>query len=148
MNRIDASGEDSIDLLDGDKDDDEHTDHGGGNGKPVGGSGSGDPGNLSGGSGTQGSSGYSAPPGGGGISNKIQIGNTTVEFGHGGRHLDGTGFTTSQVESAIAKDVVGANIPIKKYYPGSIQIGTTTFVYSGFRLSENRINIGTYHIKY
>ena len=51
------------------------------------------------GAGSNGSGGriYSAPPGGGGASSQIKVGNTTVEFGHGGRHMGGGDI--SEVES-------------------------------------------------
>ena len=54
--------------------------------------------------------GYNTPKGGGGVSDTVQVGDTTVTFGHGGRHLQGTNLTTEQVNRAIANDVVNTKL--------------------------------------
>lgn len=52
------------------------------------------------------SCGYQAPKGGGGITDQIKIGNKNITFGHGGRHLAGSGLSVSQVNNMIANDVI------------------------------------------
>ena len=132
-NRIDASGADSNELSNGEDMLDKALLEGGGA------SHSHNP--SSGGT----SSGYVAPPGGGGITNKYTIGDTTVEFGHGGRHLDGTGLSVDQVEPLIAQDVVNAGIPVNRHHLGQVNISGVTIVYSSYHLSERRYNVGTYY---
>ena len=142
-NRIDISGADSRNLLDGDKEE-EYTDEGGGNGKlnPT----------LT----TTGTTpnpykqatGYIPPTGGGGVSDTIQVGETTVTFGHGGRHLEGTGLTTTQVNTAIAEDVVTKNIPVGIFKSDNyLMVGPYLLQYTAKCLSETLINVGTYYLK-
>lgn len=50
--------------------------------------------------------GYKPTKGGGGVTSSVKVGDKTVTFGHGGRHLEGTGLTVNQVNTAIANDVV------------------------------------------
>lgn len=91
---------------------------------------------------------YSPPKGGGGITDTIQVGDTTVTFGHGGRHLVGTNLTTSQVNPVIANDVVARNLPVGTFSPtGQVSVGGQIIIYTAKVLSNVLINIGTYHIK-
>ena len=85
---------------------------------------------------------YSAPPGGGGVSHSITVGNTTVLFGHGGRHMDF--HDISGLETAIAHDVVTK--PPTNGYRGEefIIYNGTDFTYRYFTLSQTSISIGTY----
>ena len=90
--------------------------------------------------------GYQTPKGGGGVSDTVQVGDTTVTFGHGGRHLDGTRFTTGQVNPAIANDVVSRNLAVGQFLPnGMVNIDGTTFSYTAKKISALLINVGTYH---
>ena len=43
------------------------------------------------------------------------MGDTTVLFGHGGRHLTGTGLSVSEVNNAIALDVINNSPEIGQY---------------------------------
>lgn len=91
--------------------------------------------------------GYSAPSGGGGISDTIQVGNTTVTFGHGGRHLEGTNLTTAQVNPVIANDVVGRNLPVGTFSnTGQVSVGGYMIRYTAKVLTKTLINVGTYYI--
>ena len=98
------------------------------------------------GSGKAPSSGYKAPNGGGGVSDTRQVGDTTITFGHGGRHLEGSGIAVSQAHTAIANDVV--NQPVSgahvKYF--DLIVGGYTLHYGARLLSANLINIGTYYL--
>ena len=73
---------------------------------------------------------------------------TDVTFGHGGRHLNGTGLDVSSVNSAIAKDVVGRNLPFTNnvtYY--DLRYADKIIHYGAKRIGEAIINVGTYYIK-
>ena len=58
--------------------------------------------------------------------------------------MEGSDYSANQVEPVIAQDVVQANPAQGKYYKGSLYINDSLFTYSGFRLSNTLINIGTY----
>ena len=85
---------------------------------------------------------YTTPPGGGGVSSTIQVGDITVMFGHGGRHMNFTDI--SGIENAIAQNVVtlpptqGQGKEIKLIYSG------TSFNYRYWTIDEHRIKVGTY----
>ena len=92
--------------------------------------------------------GYTTPAGGGGITDSIQVGNTTVTFGHGGRHLVGTHLTTTQVNPVIASDVVSRNLPVGSFLTdGHVSVNGSIIIYTAKVLSDVLINVGTYHIK-
>ena len=92
-------------------------------------------------------SGYHAPVGGGGVTDTIQIGDTTVTFGHGGRHLTG-GLTTAQVHPVIANDVVNRNLSVGSFISdGQVAVDGTIVLYTACAWKENVINVGTYHIR-
>ena len=57
---------------------------------------------------------YSAPQGGGGVTSSIVINGKTVDFGHGGRHLEGTGLNVDMVNKTLANE-------ISKIHPGTGQ---------------------------
>lgn len=91
---------------------------------------------------------YSPPKGGGGKNATVHVDGTDVTFGHGGRHLNGTGLDVSSVNSAIAKDVVGRNLPFTKnvkYY--NMSYAGRIIRYGAKRIGEAIINVGTYYIK-
>ena len=46
-----------------------------------------------------------APGGGGEITSTIKANGQTVNFGHGGRHLEGTGLSVNAVNQALANEV-------------------------------------------
>ena len=88
------------------------------------------------------------PAGGGGITDKVQVGNTTVTFGHGGRHLIGTNLTTTQVNPVIANDVVNRNLPVGSFSPsGQVAVDGRIIIYTAKVISDELINVGTYHVK-
>ena len=91
---------------------------------------------------------YVPPVGGGGISDAIKVGDTTVTFGHGGRHLSNTNLSTSQVNLAVANDVVGRELSIgsnvKKF---TTNVNGTNIKYGAKRISHDWINVGTYYVQ-
>ena len=91
------------------------------------------------------SSSYEAPRGGGGITDKINIGETGVSFGHGGRHLEGTNLSPSEVNQAIANDVVTKHSGTGQFYKGRIVVKGTEIEYTSFCLKDGMIHIGTYY---
>ena len=146
VGRIDISGTDSEKVEDLDLADDEICQEGAGGlgySSPVTGSQTVANGQSSG-NGQPINSGYTAPPGGGGVSSTYEVGNQTVTFGHGGRHLDGTELSTTQVEPMIANDVVNANPIQGQHYNGNLSIGGIPFQYTAYRRSATLINVGTY----
>ena len=89
---------------------------------------------------------YTPPAGGGGVTNSYQVGDTTVDFGHGGRHIDTNNTNISDIENAIAHDVVnrppsyGQATSVNNFvYRGQ------TLYYSYFTRGFSRINVGTYY---
>jgi hypothetical protein len=71
-----------------------------------------------------------------------------VLFGHGGRHLVGTGLSKRAVETAIRKEVQGAGRLASETgsFWGRITVRGQTVEYRAFTLPNGSINIGTYYI--
>ena len=91
-------------------------------------------------------SGYVPTAGGGGATDSIKVGDTLVTFGHGGRHLEGTGLTVSQVNQTLANEIPMLNLSVGQYYPSEITINGTRLFYGAKKLNEGVIHIGTYYI--
>jgi hypothetical protein len=85
---------------------------------------------------------YSAPSGGGGSTSSVQVGDTTVTFGHGGRHVDFSDI--SGLESAMANDVVTRPSTTGTSLSVPFSYGGFDFTYRYFTLSSTHIHIGTY----
>lgn len=90
--------------------------------------------------------GYKTPEGGGGVSDSVQVDDTTVTFGHGGRHLEGTDLSTSQVNQAIAQDVVKQNVSTVNVQSYNTVISGYNITYRAKRIYANWINVGTYFL--
>lgn len=90
---------------------------------------------------------YKIPPLGGGVTAQVQVGKMIVKFGHGGRHLKGTGLSVEKVNQLIAKDAAKVLLPKGKSYTGVIKIGGKQIEYRAYGLVNNVINIGTYFPK-
>ena len=88
---------------------------------------------------------YKAPEGGGGVTDNIKVGDTEVNFGHGGRHLEGTGLSANDVNQAIAKDVVSKNPGTGQFYKGQIDVNGVTIEYTSYGVKDGVINVGTYY---
>ena len=88
---------------------------------------------------------YKAPEGGGGVTDRIKVGDTEVSFGHGGRHLEGTNLSVQEVNQAISKDVINHNVGTGKFYKGRISIKNIVIEYTSFGVKDGLINIGTYY---
>ena len=88
---------------------------------------------------------YQAPKGGGGITDQIEVGDQTVTFGHGGRHLDGTKLNVQKVNQALAEDVVAHKQDVGQFQKRRITVDGQIIEYTSYRVSEDKINIGTYY---
>jgi RHS repeat-associated protein len=73
----------------------------------------------------------------------------TVTFGHGARHLAGTGLNQADVEAAIQRDiragVRNATQPTSTFW-GRVNVGGQTIEYRAYTLPNGTINVGTYYI--
>lgn len=73
----------------------------------------------------------------------------TVSFGHGARHLAGTGLNQGDVESAIQRDVetgVKNSTQATGNFWGRVNVGGQTVEYRAYTLPNGTINVGTYYI--
>ena len=89
---------------------------------------------------------YTPPTGGGGVTEKIQIGENTVTLGHGGRHLDGTDLSVNKVNQAIAMDVCKNPPKPDEYLVRTIEIDGVTIGYRVYARSDSTFHVGTYYI--
>jgi RHS repeat-associated protein len=73
----------------------------------------------------------------------------TVVFGHGARHLEGSGLKQDAVESAIQEDVQatikGATQPTTNFW-GRVTVDGKVIEYRAYTLPSGTINVGTYYI--
>jgi RHS repeat-associated protein len=71
-----------------------------------------------------------------------------ITFGHGARHLVGTGLSAANVEAVIRGQV--RSILTRDASPGSffgrVRIGNTTIEYRAYPLKDGSINVGTYYV--
>ena len=89
--------------------------------------------------------GYVAPSGGGGVTSTIKVNGRTVNFGHGGRHLEGTGLSVDTINQALANEVSALNLGTGQFHKGQIIVDGITIEYTSYRVSEEIINVGTYY---
>ena len=89
---------------------------------------------------------YKSTEGGGGTTDTITVNGIQVKFGHGGRHLEGTGLSINRVNNMIAHDVVSKKFDVKDFIIEHITIDGIQIEYRAFKLAEDVINIGTYFI--
>jgi hypothetical protein len=72
----------------------------------------------------------------------------TVTFGHGARHLAGTGLNQAEVEAAIKQDVQAsvknATQPTGNFW-GRVNVSGQTIEYRAYTLPNGTINVGTYY---
>ena len=88
---------------------------------------------------------YVAPGGGGGVTSTIKVNGRTVNFGHGGRHLEGTGLSVDTVNQALANEVSVLNLGTGQFHKGQIIVDGITIEYTSYGVSEGIINVGTYY---
>ena len=88
---------------------------------------------------------YKAPAGGDGVTDNVKVGDKEVSFGHGGRHLEGTGLSANEVNQAIAKDVVTKNPGTGQFYKGKLNVNGITIEYTSYGVKDGLINVGTYY---
>ena len=73
----------------------------------------------------------------------------TVTFGHGARHLEGTGLNQGEVESAITNDVQQAvqnSTQPTTSFKGRVTVNSQTIEYRAYTLPDGTINVGTYYL--
>ena len=87
---------------------------------------------------------YTPPKGGGGVTSQIIINGVKVTFGHGGRHWTSSDYSVSDIERAIANDVVLQPAVYTKVGKFIININGHDIEYHYRTLSGNWINVGTY----
>jgi hypothetical protein len=72
-----------------------------------------------------------------------------ITFGHGARHLEGTGLGVEEVESTILEQVTSdaskATSGTSSFW-GRIEIKGTTVEYRAYTLPDGTINVGTYYV--
>ena len=90
--------------------------------------------------------GYEAPIGGGGSTDRITLGGKIIEFGHGGRHLAGTGLSVNQVNQAIANDVITRPPTSGVVGHGTVVVNEINIYYDYYSRSDELINVGTYYL--
>ncbi len=88
---------------------------------------------------------YAAPSGGGGITSTIKENGKTVNFGHGGRHLEGTDLNVDAVNQALATEVSTLNLRTGQFHKGRIIVDGITIEYTSYGVAEGIINVGTYY---
>ena len=71
-----------------------------------------------------------------------------IVFGHGARHLAGTGLEQAAVENAIKADIAKAvaNASSTGSFWGRVVVDGQQIVYRAFTLSDGTINVGTYTV--
>ena len=73
------------------------------------------------------------------------IGDKEVSFGHGGKHLEGTGLSANEANQAIAKDVVTKNPGTGQFYKRQLDVNGVTIEYTSYGVKDGLINVGTYY---
>ena len=71
-----------------------------------------------------------------------------VTFGHGARHLVGTGLSQQAVEDSIIQrvtSIVQSGQTISGWYQEVINVNGVSILYSGYPLANGAINVGTYY---
>jgi uncharacterized protein RhaS with RHS repeats len=71
-----------------------------------------------------------------------------ITFGHGARHLVGTGLGQSEVEGAISAAVRGtvSSADSTGYWWGRVAVQGQTIEYRAWTIAQNAIHVGTYHV--
>ena len=90
------------------------------------------------------------PPGAasvGGVAAEAAAEAPNITFGHGARHLVGTGLGREEVESAIGAEVrsVAAKAGLGGSFWGRVPVGGKTIEFRAFPLPGGRVNVGTYY---
>ena len=88
---------------------------------------------------------YAAPSGGGGITSTIKENGKTVNFGHGGRHLEETDLNVDAVNQALATEVSTLNLRTGQFHKEQIIVDGITIEYTSYGVAEGIINVGTYY---
>ena len=73
--------------------------------------------------------------------------NIQVSFGHGARHLQGTGLSPQAVQNAITQQIqtISQSASQTGSFWGNVQVGGQTIQYRAFTLPGGGINVGTYY---
>lgn len=89
---------------------------------------------------------YQASGGGSGVTTQIQVGDLTISFGHGARHIP-PGYDVRAIENAIAQDVVTKDFASSTLGPAPrviIPYGESQLEYRAYIFDTNHIHVGTY----
>ena len=90
---------------------------------------------------------YASPKGGGGVTATVKINGKTINFGHGGRHLTGTGLDMDTVNRTLANEVSKLNLVKGQFYKGKVVVEGVVIEYTSYGVSDDVINIGTYYLE-
>ena len=88
---------------------------------------------------------YIPPVGGGGATATINANGKAINFGHGGRHLEGFGLDVNKVNQALADEVSKLNLGLHQFHKGQIIVDGIKIEYTSYVFSNNAINVGTYY---
>jgi hypothetical protein len=91
------------------------------------------------------SSGYEVPVGGGGTTATFNINGKTINFGHGGRHLEGLNMSVAEINAAIAQQASGYYVPVNQFAKGYITLEGKPVQFNMYGRSGDVINVGTYY---
>jgi hypothetical protein len=94
---------------------------------------------------TAGGNTYTISEGGGGITSTVKANGKTVTFGHGGRHLSGTGLDVNMVNKTLASRVSKIHPGTGQFYKGQAIIKGINIEYTSYGVSNGVINVGTYY---
>lgn len=81
------------------------------------------------------------------LGRRAVYGGAAIVFGHGARHLAGTGLSQRAVEMAIRTQINGAmaNAAASGSFWGRVVVNGTTIEYRAYTLANGTINVGTYY---
>ena len=88
---------------------------------------------------------YSVPQGGGGVTSSITQNGKIIDFGHGGRHLEGTGLSVEKVNEILAAEISKIHPGTGKFYKGQVLVNSIIIEYTSYGVKDGVINIGTYY---
>jgi hypothetical protein len=78
-----------------------------------------------------------------GIGPTIQFGANDNQSYHTFRHVDGGGYDSTAVKSAVTSDLTSIGKSLSQgQYTGTVVVDGTTLKYSAYKLSDGTINVG------
>jgi len=78
----------------------------------------------------------------------VEVGDIAISFGHGARHLAGTGLAADDVEAVIESSIRSslANADSSGLFWGRVTVDGTVIEYRAYTLPDGTINVGTYYV--